>query len=290
MIKSPLSYPGGKFKAMPQIMPLIPEDVEEWREPFFGGGSVTLYYLQACKKKPKRVIVNDLAPEVYHFWLGVQSNPDGVVQEAYDIYNTYRDADSLWQYLSNVDCEKLSLERRAARFILINKISFSGTGDSGSLSRHQYGRYSIERVKGIYEVSKVLQGVEIRNTDFENIILAPTDCDPSKVFIFLDPPYLTQESSGLYGKNGNTHRGFPHIRHKEVCDKADELGYKWLITLDDCPNIRRLYKDWNIVPFRIPYTMALNKSVDALKGEELFISNMPIKVEEDDSEFDDFEI
>ena len=67
-IRSPLRYPGGKWKAMPQILPLIPDNIEDWREPFFGGGSVTLFYLQSHKNTAKRVIVGDLSPEIWAFW------------------------------------------------------------------------------------------------------------------------------------------------------------------------------------------------------------------------------
>lgn len=291
MVRSPIRYPGGKFKAMSQIFPLIPEDVEEWREPFFGGGSVTLYYLQNCKKKPKRLIVNDLAPEVYAFWQGVKTNVEGVIKEIEIMYNAYDDPRDKWKYVKHMDCTPLTIEQRAARFWICNKLSFSGTGDSGSLSMYQYERFKWESVYKLRDVSEVLQDVEIKNLDFEEIVLAPTDVDPSKVFIFLDPPYLTQEKSALYGRNGDTHKGFPHERHKEVCDKADAMGYKWLITLDDCPNVRRLYRDWNIQPFYIPYTMAITADNDALKGEELFITNMDVfNNDEEDAEFDDYEI
>ena len=38
-IKSPLRYPGGKSRALKQILPIVPE-FKEFREPFVGGGSV----------------------------------------------------------------------------------------------------------------------------------------------------------------------------------------------------------------------------------------------------------
>ena len=41
-IKSPLRYPGGKQKALGQIIPHLPENIGEYREPFIGGGSVFL--------------------------------------------------------------------------------------------------------------------------------------------------------------------------------------------------------------------------------------------------------
>ena len=40
LAKSPLRYPGGKSRALKQILPLIPMSISEFREPFVGGGSV----------------------------------------------------------------------------------------------------------------------------------------------------------------------------------------------------------------------------------------------------------
>jgi D12 class N6 adenine-specific DNA methyltransferase len=39
-LKSPLRYPGGKSKALKNILPYIPLNFSEYREPFLGGGSV----------------------------------------------------------------------------------------------------------------------------------------------------------------------------------------------------------------------------------------------------------
>jgi DNA adenine methylase len=45
-IVSPLRYPGGKSRAVKTIIPLMPKNYAEFREPFVGGGSVFLAALQ----------------------------------------------------------------------------------------------------------------------------------------------------------------------------------------------------------------------------------------------------
>jgi len=42
VVKSPLRYPGGKLRALRYILPNIPDDIEEFREPMVGGGVVAL--------------------------------------------------------------------------------------------------------------------------------------------------------------------------------------------------------------------------------------------------------
>ena len=41
-VKSPLRYPGGKSRAIKQILQHVPAHIEEYREPVIGGGSVFL--------------------------------------------------------------------------------------------------------------------------------------------------------------------------------------------------------------------------------------------------------
>ena len=47
------------------------------------------------------------------------------------------EAKLLWKQCAEIDCSQLSIEQRAARTFLVNKLSFSGIGDSGSLSRNK---------------------------------------------------------------------------------------------------------------------------------------------------------
>ena len=83
-IKSMLRYPGAKGKAMPFLLSKMPDDIKDWREPFFGGGSVTIGFLQSPKSKNcERFVVGDLYPEVYSFWQGVKTAPEAVIEQVY---------------------------------------------------------------------------------------------------------------------------------------------------------------------------------------------------------------
>lgn len=182
------------------------------------------------------------------------------------------EAKAMFAYLKNLECEQLSMATRCARQYLVNKISFSGMGDAGSVSKDQFMSYNISQSKRILSASSVLQRVTIKNVSFEEIMrLEPQGtATADEVFIFLDPPYYTQESSGLYGKDGEMHKGFPHQFFIEECLRTD---YKYLITYDDSVYIRRAFKKRYLKPFKLTYTMAGQTSNDALAGEEIFIAN-----------------
>lgn len=53
-IRSPFFYVGDKYKLMPQLQKLFPDDIESYIEPFAGGGSSFL------NTKAKKYIVNDI--------------------------------------------------------------------------------------------------------------------------------------------------------------------------------------------------------------------------------------
>lgn len=281
-VKSPIRYPGGKWKVIDELMELIPNDIEDWREPFFGGGSVTLGLLQYKLKRPKRITVGDLAPEVYNFWAMTQKNPKEIERNVIDIYSKYKEAEELWEYVQSVDCSQIDEYKRAARFYISNKISFNGAGDSGSLSKSNYDQFSLSDCKSLYSVSEILHGIDIRNCSYEEIIFDDMPYGKDKTFVFFDPPYETQAKFGLYGRHGDTHKNFDHDKFAEDCKKLD---CKFLITYDDRPSIRRRFNWANIKPFHITYTMAAKRSEDSLNGEELLIANYEINDLESDELF-----
>lgn len=302
-IRSGLAYPGGKWKALPLILPLIPDGVEDWREPFFGGGSVTLGFLQSPKSRwCRRFLVGDLAPEIWAYYAGVQQDAKEVVAICEDWFTkacptqaelgrmnptdpeyekvaeqAYAEGQKFWDWAESVDCNTLTLTQRAARTFLVNKISFSGMGDSGSLSKDRFSHFRLDGCSAMTDVQPLLKQLEIRCAPFQETMADVGE----KSFIFLDPPYIAQEKSGLYGRGGDTHHGFPH---QELANLCRGLPCPWLMTLDDSIAARKLYNGCYIKHFTIAYTMAVHNSADALAGEEIFIANYPM---EEEGSYDD---
>lgn len=197
---------------------------------------------------------------------------------------------NFWNWSQSVDTSQMTLEQRAARMLLVNKISFSGMGDAGSLSKDQFCDFTLDKLQLVYPAHKLLQRVELYNVSFEDTMKISNE-RPDDTFIFLDPPYLAQEGSGLYGKGGSTHKGFPH---QHFAKYTKTMKCKWFVTYDDSVAVRKLFSgttaDGNPIymkPYKTVYTMAGKTAEDALKGEELFISNYDLDAE-DDFDMDNF--
>lgn len=264
IIKSPLRYPGGKSRAVKQILPLIPKDYREFREPFVGGGSIFLAAKQELNKDAVYKI-SDLNYDLYCFWKEAQENMDELSQKIETIKENAKDGRKLYYKL--IDAKDITDFERAVRFFILNRITFSGTVDSGGYSeqafQNRFTKSSIERLKLL---SEPLKEVNIYHGDYEEFIFQ----EGKDVFIFLDPPYLRQSKSRLYGKNGDLHTTFDHER---FANNMKNCKHKWLITLDNTPEIWDMFDFAYIYEWELQYGMNNYNKKNADKGKELFISN-----------------
>ncbi len=270
MIKSPLRYPGGKSRAIKFIAPLIPE-FDEFREPFVGGGSVFVYLKQ--KYPDKNFWINDIYENLYHFWVQVQQNPNELIRQIQSWHDNFKVGKELHRYLLE-NINNFDSLKKAAAFFVFNRITFSGTTESGGFSNAAFNKRftqsSIERVKAL---SQILCGTKITNLDYQKVI----EADGENVFIFLDPPYYSATKSALYGKNGNLHKSFNHKKFAEVLKSTK---HKWLITYDDSEYIRDLFSFAHIKKWNLTYGMRNVGKNGNQKGNELFISNYSIDKQE----------
>ncbi len=263
MIKSPLRYPGGKSRAVDLIASLIPV-FDEFREPFLGGGSIFIYLKQ--KFPGKNFWVNDLYLELFKFWEMSQKDVDAVIEKVYKWKKQFAEGKELHKYLVNNISQFNDLEKAAA-FFIFNRITFSGTTESGGYSEQSFrGRFTESSIHRLQKIGAVINGTKITNLDFQKVI----EQDGKNVFIFLDPPYHSATKSALYGKNGNLHKGFDHVRFAETMKKCK---HNWLITYDDSEYIRKLFSFANIIPWDLTYGMRNVTETSNQTGKELFISN-----------------
>lgn len=268
MIKSPLRYPGGKSRAVDLISTLVPE-FDEFREPFLGGGSIFIYLKQ--KFPDRKFWINDLHYSLFKFWEMTQKDVNSVIKKINEWRVKFKEGKELHKFLTKNITEFNDLETATA-FFIFNRITFSGTSESGGYSEQSYhGRFTESSIERLKKFAEVINGARITNTDYESLITA----SGQNVFIFLDPPYYSARKSALYGKNGNLHKGFDHIHFAEVMKNCN---HKWLITYDDSEYIRKLFSFANIIPWNLMYGMRNVTETSDQVGKELFISNYLVEL------------
>lgn len=266
LIKSPLTYPGAKGRAMEQIAPFIPK-FKEYRETFLGGGSVYLYVRQRYGDD-KKYWVNDLYKQLYNFWKQTQQNSDVMIKQIFDWKKEFENQNGkLLQRFLKTNAYKFDNIQKAAAYYAWNQTSFSGFGRGFSKSNYDK-KFNDDRINGLKNISDLLQGTRITNLDYSKLVeMSPSDgVDDNEVFLFLDPPYLSVEWPELYGTDGNLHKYFDHSRFASVMKKCK---YRFLITYDDNHMVRKLFNWANVISWELKYSSRKVKT-----GKELFISNM----------------
>ena len=162
-VKSPLRYPGGKSKAIKQIMPHIPLNITEYREPFVGGGSVFLAVKQLFFNQIKVYWINDLNYDLYCFWIHARDDIKSLVNVVTEIKYKYEDGRKLFNHFNRENLQFNDFER-AVRFFVMNRITFSGTVDSGGYSQQAFAkRFTNSSIDRLQQLSSWLPSTHITN-------------------------------------------------------------------------------------------------------------------------------
>ncbi len=149
----------------------------------------------------------------------------------------------------------------------MNRITFSGIMDSGGYSQQAFEkRFTTSSIERLKNLSPYLNKVLISCGDYQELLVK----DGEKVFLFLDPPYYQPTKSKLYGVKGDSHTSFDHQR---FANNVSQCKHKWLLTYDDCLEIRNLFSFANITELQVQYGMNNYKQKNAAKGKELIITN-----------------
>jgi DNA adenine methylase len=248
IVKSPLRYPGGKYRAIKLITRLIPAGVTELVSPFFGGGSIELN----CAANGIRVYGYDSFKPLVAFWKLLQTDPQRLAEQVQNHYPLTREAFYRLQKLHREE----ETEEQAVLFYVLNRASFSGTTMSGGCSQDSVqGRFTQASIDRLLSFST--QNFSVDCLDFH-----ATLARHPQAFLYLDPPYMIK--STLYGNRGSTHRGFDH---QGLAAKLKQRS-GWILSYNNCEQVREFYKDFEITYPDWKYGMSNDKT-----SQEVLILN-----------------
>ena len=147
--------------------------------------------------------------------------------------------------------------RRAAMFLKLLRYSYSSGGKS-------YASQPFD-IRKLFDLIQELEGrmanVVVENQDFETLI---KHYDRPDSFFYADPPYFSTED--MYDVD------FGWDDHVRLRDTLKNIKGKFLLSYNDCPEIRELYKGFSMLDFSRVHSMA--QRYDAGKEfNELLIGN-----------------
>lgn len=147
--------------------------------------------------------------------------------------------------------------RRAAMFLKLLRYSYS-SGCKSFASQPFDIRKLFELIK---QLENRMANVVVENQDFETLI---KHYDRQDSFFYADPPYFSTEDMYAVGFNWND-----HVRLKDTLSK---IQGKFLLSYNDCPEIRELYKGFSMLDFSRTHSMAQRYEAGK-EFKELLISN-----------------
>lgn len=234
-----LRYPGGKSRAVRILKEYIPNNISEICSPFFGGGSLEI----ALANEGVKIHAYDSFDLLVEFWQSAIESPVYLADEVSKLFPLSND--KFRELQANIYDLPSKIERAAA-FYALNRSSFSGTTLSGGMSKGhpRFTKSSIER----------LREFKSRNITIENACFTESISENRDKFLYCDPPYYIE--SALYGVKGNAHENFDHVGLFKILKDRDG----WVLSYNNCDEIKELYKDFKIVYPRWSYGMNKSKS------------------------------
>lgn len=265
IVKTNLRWPGGKSKMTKILDKFFPKEVNKYLETFTGGGSVLLHVIQ--KYNPQVVYANDIDSNLIRYYEDVKTNPQILIEECLEVKNKHTKETFAEEF------KKLNREI-GSHFFISNKTSFSGLNKNYAPLAYDRN-FTVKCINRINDISNVIQNTTFINGDFNN--LDDVIDDISDFFIYLDPPYCDNKEKGLYGKKGELHKEFNHIALYEWVKKHSKNN-KIMLSYDDSPYIRELYKDFNIYSFDFVYSMTNTGGNLCKTGKEIVITNYNVEL------------
>lgn len=285
VIKTPVSRVGNKTAILHILYALFPIQYGRFIDVFGGSGSVLLGNPEICPFE----VYNDFDRNLANLFRCMKERTMAVIREfGFCHLNSREDFIAIRRFFENeqFDDKYLSEElrltkilfpppeakeltemrkritldydvRRAAMFLKLLRFSYSSSGKS-----YASQPFDIRKLFGlISQLQERMANVIVENQDFETLI---KHYDRPDAFFYLDPPYFSTED--MYEV------GFGWDDHVRLRDTLKNIKGKFLLSYNDCDEIRELYNGFSMFDFSRTHSMAQRYEAGK-EFKELLIGN-----------------
>ena len=251
-MNSPLAYIGGKSKLSETIIKMVPEH-KAYCEVFAGAAWVFF------RKEPSRYeTINDLDSDLIIFYRVLQNHVEEFLRQFKWLLSS-REWFEDWK--RQQEAGGLTDIQRAARYYYLQRQCFGGrvrsrTFGTGPMHRPRINLLRIE--EELSEIHLRLARVVIENLPWQNFTRRYDRID---TLFYIDPPYY---KAPYYQHNLELED------YREMAEILDGIKAKFILSINDHPEMRNIFKSFRIKPVTLKYTVA---KAEQKTGRELIITN-----------------
>ncbi|MDO9527509.1 MAG: DNA adenine methylase [Gemmobacter sp.] len=226
-----------------------------YAEPFVGMGGIFL----RRAARPRAEVINDRGRDIANLFRILQRH----YPQFLDTLRFQLTTRAEFERLVATNPDTLTDLERAARFLYLQRTAFGGkvSGRNFGVAKDRPGRFNLSTLEPMLEdLHSRLAGVVIECLDWSDFIRR---YDGPDTLFYLDPPYWGCESD--YGK-----AMFARADFQRMADRLAAIQGRFLMSINDIPEIRQMFAWAQIEEVRTTYTIA--KGAGSGPVAELLIS------------------
>ena len=266
-IKPFMKWVGGKTQIIDQVITRFPREIDNYYEPFLGGGSVLLAVLSdSTIKIHGKIVASDLNSNLIGLYRNIQSHVEEFIVEVgllvtefaqcqgtvvnrkpVNIEEAMTSPESYYFWIRSrfnaLNREDRQSVKASAMLLFMNKTCFRGVYREGPNGINvPYGNYknpTILDADHIRKVSEIIQPVVFVCQDFREALSSINTGD----YVYLDPPYAPENEKSFVSYTAD---GFDLNAHKalfEICDGFAAKNIEMLMSNADVELVREAFKD-----------------------------------------------
>ena len=224
-VKPILRWAGGKNWLTSRVQKYLPENFNNYHEPFVGAASIYLYLKEYGHIK-HNTYLSDSNEELINAYKIIKTNPNSLI----DALSSYKNEQSFYYQLRSTLPEDDTI--RAAKFLYLNRTSFNGIYRENLRGEYNvpFGNRNLTYLfedKNILEFSKSLASVSLKSCDFSKCLSNIERHD----LVFLDPPYtVAHENNGFIKYNKKIFSWEDQGRLRDFIEQIKNIGAYFILT------------------------------------------------------------
>ena len=247
-----LKWAGGKKRLLPTLLPLLPERIRRYFEPFIGGGA--MFFNLA----PKSAVVSDINEDLINVYSCVRRDVDALIEDL----RRHRYDKEYYYAMRALDPADLSPIGRASRMIYLNRTCFNGLYRVNRRGQFNVpiGRYKNPTIcpeDRLRAASETLQGAALRCVGYQG---ATEECRAGD-FVYFDPPYHpTSRTANFTSYTAGAFSFDDQIELSEVFADLSDRGVHCMLSNSDTLEVRGLYRHFRVDIIEAPRAISRDPS------------------------------